>query len=120
MTQRVELSGTQWVTYTQAWDIDNKLIAVTNTVSSAVTRYHYNADGERVIRDNPDGTQVVYVHDYPSTSSGHSLEQKWDGIGVVTSYKNFGGQRVAMWQGNNAYWLHGDHLGSASCAARRF
>ena len=106
MTQRVELSGTEWITYTQGWDIDNRLIVVTNTVSGAVTRYHYDADGQRVIRDNPDGTQVVYVHDY--------LEQNWDGIGVVTSYFSFGGQRVAMRHGSAVHWLHGDHLGSAS------
>ena len=28
--------------------------------------------------------------------------------GIATSYYAFGGQRVAMWQGNKAYWLHGD------------
>jgi RHS repeat-associated protein len=34
--------------------------------------------------------------------------------GVTTSYYFFGGQRVAMRQGAVVYWLHGDHLGSAS------
>jgi RHS repeat-associated protein len=34
--------------------------------------------------------------------------------GVTTSYYFFGGQRVAMRQGATVYWLHGDHLGSAS------
>ena len=32
MTVRVEISGTQRITYTQAWDIDNRLIAVTSTL----------------------------------------------------------------------------------------
>jgi hypothetical protein len=56
------------MTNTQAWDIDNQLIAVPNTVSGAVTRYHYT----------------------------------------------FGGARVGMRQNSEVYWLHGDHLGSAS------
>jgi RHS repeat-associated protein len=32
----------------------------------------------------------------------------------VTKYYHFGGQRVAMRQGDVVYYLHGDHLGSVS------
>ena len=34
--------------------------------------------------------------------------------GQVTKYYYLGGQRVAMRQGSSLYYLHGDHLGSAS------
>jgi hypothetical protein len=33
---------------------------------------------------------------------------------VRTTYYYFGGARVGMRQNNDVYWLHGDHLGSAS------
>jgi hypothetical protein len=33
-----------------------------------------------------------------------------------TNYYYLGGQRVAMRVGSTVYWLHGDHLGSASMA----
>jgi RHS repeat-associated protein len=36
------------------------------------------------------------------------------GVVTATSYYYLGGQRVAMRQGGSLYWLHGDHLGSAS------
>ncbi|MEW5959069.1 MAG: RHS repeat-associated core domain-containing protein [Chloroflexota bacterium] len=35
-------------------------------------------------------------------------------IASVTKYYTFGGQRVAMRQGDVVYYLHGDHLGSTS------
>jgi len=34
----------------------------------------------------------------------------------VTKYYHFGGQRIAMRQGDVVYYLHGDHLGSTSLA----
>ena len=61
MTQRVEVSGTQRITYTQEWDIDNRLVAVTNTVSGLVTAYTYDADGGRVVRHDPGGSQTLYL-----------------------------------------------------------
>jgi YD repeat-containing protein len=44
MTRRVELGGTQRLTYTQQWDVENRLVAVTNTVTLSVTRFYH--DGE--------------------------------------------------------------------------
>jgi RHS repeat-associated protein len=35
-------------------------------------------------------------------------------VKAVTKYYSFGGQRVAMRQGDEVYYLHGDHLGSTS------
>jgi RHS repeat-associated protein len=108
--QRVELSGTQWVTYTQGWDIDNRLIAVTNTVSGQVSRFYYDADGQRVKRVDPSGTTAYVGQHFEVQASA----------GISTSYYYFGSQRVAMRirpsgsYSGTLYWIQGDQLGSAS------
>jgi YD repeat-containing protein len=63
MTQRVEVSGTQRITYTQGWDVENRLIAVTATTGSAisVTQFVYDGDGSRVLQLLPDGSQTAYA-----------------------------------------------------------
>ncbi|MEJ5312652.1 MAG: hypothetical protein WHX52_23045, partial [Anaerolineae bacterium] len=48
MTLRVEVSGTQRITYTQAFDIESRLTAVTNTVNGATTTFTYDGDGALV------------------------------------------------------------------------
>jgi len=69
MTQRVEMSGSQRITYTQEWDVDpstsslrqapfdklraSKLVAVTNTVTGQVTRFYADC-----IRRDADGALV--------------------------------------------------------------
>ncbi|NJM39477.1 MAG: hypothetical protein HC853_01240, partial [Anaerolineae bacterium] len=55
MKLRAELSGTQRITYTQGWNIDNRLSVVTNTVTNQVSRFFYDADGVRVQRVDPNG-----------------------------------------------------------------
>ena len=35
------------VTYSQAWDAENRLKVVTNTLTSQVTRFTYDGDGAR-------------------------------------------------------------------------
>jgi hypothetical protein len=76
MTQRVEISGTTAVTYTQGWDVYNRLTAVTNTVTLSVTQYCYNADGARMRRSASDGS-TYYVGDlfelYVSATTTGSL-----------------------------------------------
>ncbi|MBN2390648.1 MAG: hypothetical protein JXR84_07995 [Anaerolineae bacterium] len=42
MLARVEMSGTETITYTQEWNVENRLSVVTNTVSGAVTRFVYD------------------------------------------------------------------------------
>jgi YD repeat-containing protein len=60
MLTRIELSGTQRYTYTQQWDVDNRLIAVTNTVTLSVTRFYYDGDGQRVKKvESKAGTTVT-------------------------------------------------------------
>ncbi|CAG1017797.1 hypothetical protein BURC_02493, partial [Burkholderiaceae bacterium] len=46
-------------TYTQAWTPDNKLKSV--TVNGQTTEFKYDADGNRVMRVQPDGSRTVYV-----------------------------------------------------------
>jgi len=60
MTRRVELSGTQRMTYTQGWDAENRLSVVTNTVTGLVTRFYYDGDGQRV-KKTEGATPTVYV-----------------------------------------------------------
>jgi len=109
MTLRVEMSGTQRITYTQAWDIENRLAIVTNTVTGAVTRFAYDGDGKRT-RKIENGQTTVYVG---------ALEVSITGTQRITkTYYSVGAQMVAMRvvspTGNVLYYLHGDHLGSVS------
>ena len=104
MTLRVEVSGTQRITYTQEYNAENRLTVVTNTVTGQVTRFVYDGDGNRVLRIDGSGT-TVYVGGY---------FEKNVTTGAVTSYYYAGGQRIAVRAGGVVYWLHGDHLGGAT------
>jgi len=55
-----------------------------------------------VLRIGPEGT-TVYIGDYYEKRGA-----------VVTKYYDAGGQRMAMRVGGTLYFLHGDHLGSAT------
>ena len=62
MTTRVELSGTQRITYTQQWDAENRLVVVTNTVTGLVSRFYYDGDALRERVKHSDGvTTTMYV-----------------------------------------------------------
>ncbi len=103
MTQRVEVSGSQRITYTQEWDVENKLVAITSTLGQ-VTRFYRDADGNLVKKSDGAGTvMIVGTHFEHITATNQS-----------TSYYAFGSQRVAMRTSGAVYWLHGDHLGRAS------
>jgi RHS repeat-associated protein len=102
MVLRVEVSGTQHITYTQEYNTENRLAVVTNTVTGQVTRFGYDGDGNRVLRIGPEGT-TVYIGDY--------YEKRGS---VVTKYYDAAGQRMAVRVGGALYFLHGDHLGSAT------
>ena len=82
-------------------------MAVTNTVTGQVTRFYADcirrdADGNLVKKSDGAGTVMIVNGLYEEAG------------GVATSYYTFGGQRVAMRVAGAVYWLHGDHLGSAS------
>ncbi len=77
MTRRVELSGTQRMTYTQGWDTENRLSVVTNTVTGLVTRFYYDGDGKRV-KKTEGVTSTVYVG---------AMYEKNVTTGVTTTYR---------------------------------
>ena len=61
MLTRVEVSGTQRITYTQQWDAENRLTVVTNTSTTPnrVSKFIYDGDGQRVMQVQISGTQVI-------------------------------------------------------------
>ncbi len=81
---------------------------VTNTVSGEVTRFVYDGDGKRVLREQPDGSITAYLGAVEVTLTGTQRFTK--------TYYFAGGRRVAMREGITVTHLHGDHLGSASLA----
>ncbi len=119
--------------YTQTWDVDNRLIDVVSGTQH--TQFYYDADGGLVKKVDPRGTTAYVGADdevlwlvptqtvtvtVPATFT-HKLYLPMVAMGglnaangVSTTYYRFNGQRVAMRQGNAVYWIHGDHLGSAS------
>jgi RHS repeat-associated protein len=107
MRARVEISGTETITYTQEWDVENRLSVVTNTVTGDVTRFVYDGDGARVLREAPGGL-TAYVGAVEVSISGTER--------LTTSYYFAGSQRIAMREDGEVMYLHGDHLGSASLA----
>jgi RHS repeat-associated protein len=110
MLSRVEVSGTQRITYTQQWNAENQLSVVTSTVNSAVTRFAYDGDGKRVLQTLPNGSRTVYVGPLEVSITGTQR--------LTKTYYAAGAQMVAMRvvssTGNVLYFIHGDHLGSAS------
>ncbi|MFQ6102206.1 MAG: PKD domain-containing protein, partial [Anaerolineae bacterium] len=65
MVLRVEISGTQVITYEQEFDLENRLVAVTATtgLTQSVTRFGYDGDGARVWQATEEGT-TIYVGEY--------------------------------------------------------
>ena len=128
MTVRVE-GG---VTYTQTWDVDNRLIDVMSGTQH--TQFLYDAGGGLVRKVDPRGTTAYIGADdeitwlvptqtitttIPATLTTYKLYlpvaamNTLDAVnGVSTTYYSFNGARVAMRTGGSVYWLHGDHLGS--------
>jgi RHS repeat-associated protein len=101
--------GKLWL---QTWTADNKLASVQEksladwaTNIGPATQFFYDADGARVKKVDGGGTTIYVGNHYEVTN------------GAAMSYYYFGGQRVAMrdgiWTGQ-VFWLHDDHLGSAS------
>jgi RHS repeat-associated protein len=91
-------SGT---TFTQEWNADNKASRVHGNGQDI--RYFYDADGV-LVRRTSGGVTTVYV--------GNHAE--WNSSTGWMNYYHFNGRRVAMRNSSGVFWLHGDHLGSAS------
>jgi YD repeat-containing protein len=88
MLTRVEMSSTQSITYTQAWDVENRLSVVTNTITGQVTQFAYNADGARVLQILPDGGKTVYVGPLEVSITGTQR--------ITKTYYTVGAQMVAL------------------------
>ncbi len=87
MTLRVEISGTERVTYMQAWDVENRLSVVSNTITGEVSRFVYDGNGKRVSREDRGGLTVYFG----------ALEVHITGTQrVTTTYYFAGGQRIAV------------------------
>ena len=86
----MELSGTQRYTYTQQWDVDNRLIAVTSTATLTVTRFYYDGDGQRVKRVESKGGTTI------TTAYAGAIEVTISGTQRITqAYYLAGAQQVA-------------------------
>ena len=104
LTQRVEGGAT----YTQAWDAENRLISVTS--NGQTTQFVYDGDGVRVRQQHPDTSNTYYVG---------GVEVKLSGTLRITRTYYAANSLMAMrvvtsTGGNTLYFLHSDHLGSAS------
>jgi RHS repeat-associated protein len=107
MLVRVEVSGTETITYTQAWDVENRLSVVTNTVSGEVTCFVYDGDGNRVLREDAPSATVYFS----------AIEVHITGTQRLTKTYYFAGrQRIALRNDTALVYLHTDHLGSTTLA----
>ncbi|MBI5877553.1 MAG: RHS repeat protein [Chloroflexi bacterium] len=100
MTLRAE-AGT---TYTQTWDVDNRLVLVT-TSNGASMAYIYDGDGKRV---------KWVANGVTTTVAVGALYERNVTAGTDTSYYFAGGKRVAVRNAAGLYFIQGDHLGSNS------
>ncbi len=110
MTQRVEISGTERITYTQGYDAENRLTVVTRTagLSNTVTHFRYDGDGARIAQITDEGA-TLYAGDLYE-----EFHEAGTSVVTATHYYYLGAQRVAMRAGAALFYLHSDHLGSAS------
>ena len=99
MVRRVE-GG---VVYSQTWDVENRLTYVSGS-NGKWAQYAYDADGV-LVRRNTSGQTTAYIGPHYELVNG-----------AAASYYYLGEQRVAMRASGAVYWLHSDHLGSASLA----
>ncbi|NOT05220.1 MAG: DUF11 domain-containing protein [Anaerolineales bacterium] len=96
------------LTYTQTFDIENRLASV--TVSGQTTQFIYDGDGNMVKKIKPDGSKTIYVsgiYEVDKTSGGTVTR-------TVTYYPAGGAMRIVDSTNNKLYYILKDHLGSAS------
>jgi RHS repeat-associated protein len=92
------------LTYTQVFDVENRLISV--TVNGQTTQFIYDSDGNLVKKIKPDGSKTLYV--------GGIYEVDKDSAGTVTGTKTYYPVAGAMRINSTLYYVLKDHLGSAS------
>lgn len=108
MTGRVDQSGN----FTQVFDVENRLVSVTNNLAEAITAFTYDAAGQRVKTIEPNGTVTHYPFPfYEVENAGQANEIK------RVTY-SLGGQAIALRVTGGGspglYHVFTDHLGSTS------
>ncbi|WP_255283733.1 RHS repeat-associated core domain-containing protein, partial [Saccharomonospora azurea] len=101
--RRTSVDGEQ----TLEWDAEGNLVK--STKDEVVTEFLYDADGQRLIRRDPDGA-TLYLE---------GQELRWDresGETTTTRYYSFGDSTVAMRTEAGLTWLLGDHQGTSQFA----
>jgi RHS repeat-associated protein len=123
VTRRMEITNTT-NTYTQTWDVENRLTTVTGTMVyscrncpapiTSISKFTYDGDGNRVLQVNISGTQII------TTAYAGALEVQITATQRITkTYYSAGSQLIALRAYTSPtssvlYFLHGDHLGSTS------
>ncbi|MEY7971696.1 RHS repeat domain-containing protein [Saccharomonospora xinjiangensis] len=101
--RRMSVEGEQ----TLEWDAEGNLVK--STKDEVVTEFLYDADGQRLLRRDPDGA-TLYLE---------GQELRWDresGETTTTRYYSFGDSTVAMRTEAGVMWLLGDHQGTSRFA----
>ncbi|WP_307845953.1 RHS repeat-associated core domain-containing protein, partial [Saccharomonospora sp. NB11] len=101
--RRMSVDGEQ----TLEWDAEGNLVK--STKDGVVTEFLYDADGQRLIRRDPDGA-TLYLE---------GQELRWDRDTketTTTRYYSFGDSTVAMRTEAGVTWLLGDHQGTSQFA----
>ncbi len=137
MNERVDHTAT--LTYTQDFDIENRLITVTNNLTTTETIFTYDDRGQRIstVVEDAGNTRIVTYFPYPVYEV--ELHQEWacvevgreGGGGCVWMWEtqdtitrktySAGGQVIAtrisgdpVTNNNGLFYFHSDHLGSAT------
>ena len=103
LTKPTATAGTQTLT----WDPEGRL--ETSTDATGETRYIYDADGNRLIRRDPDGKTLYLPGQEIRYDSGSATTS-------TTRYYSFAGSTVASRTALGLSWLSSDHQGTAAVA----
>ncbi|MFJ5876063.1 RHS repeat-associated core domain-containing protein [Streptomyces sp. NPDC093088] len=90
------------------WDAEGHLATLTE--GGTTTGYLYDADGDRLIAKNADGSRVL------SLPNGDELKAAANGTKAGTRYYTHGGETVAVRTGASISYLIGDHQGTSQIA----
>jgi YD repeat-containing protein len=113
ITRTEQVSPSLTYTFTQQWDVENRLSVVTNTATLTVTRFYYDGDGTRVKKVESKGGATI------TTAYAGAIEVTITGTQRITqAYYMAGAQRVATRvitsTGSVVYYLHADRFAWAA------
>ncbi|MGB8861566.1 MAG: RHS repeat-associated core domain-containing protein, partial [Ilumatobacteraceae bacterium] len=110
-------TGTGAGTYALSWDRQNRLATVTKSggTNTGTSRFTYNATGQRLVREDPDGTLTWYLGPLELRRPPGASTLSW------TRYYAIAGTTIAYRIGNGAAqptltWLAGNNQGSETIA----